>query len=919
MKVFGRKKYLKTRLVLACALPCAIAACALWGSVSDGLSKNFAASIFSGSKNRKIGTDAQLTRVEASARAAAIGNIIYDLKMDLDGDRENFSGRLGLDFNLHGSTAAVFLDFHPGGSVDSLTVNGTVVNPVVYHEGRIDLSGAPIHSGANRVEIAFRQKYTNDGTGLARYVDAQDKRVYVYTQFESYYANQMFPCFDQPDMKAKLKVQVTVPVSWQVISTRRESDVRSVTVDGARKKQWTFPETLPLSTYLFSLHAGPFHIWKSSWRSAASPVVTVPLRLFARESIANFVEPEDFFTPTRQGFEFFTNYFDYPYAFSKYDQVICPAFVSTAMENVAAVTFAETYISRGGATIEQKEDLANTVIHELAHHWFGDLVTMDWWNGLWLNESFASYMATLVLAERTKYKEAWISFRDTMKEPGYAGDREATAHPVDRDVPDTREAVTGFDDITYGKGASILKQLIFRIGPDHFRDGIRLYFKTFAYKNTRLEDLIAILENSSGTDLKSWSQLWLKTSGTDSVRADYACANGKISRFELQLTPAQGSPDARPRRTLVGLFSGNEKIALTKAVAVDYNKAVTPVPDLIGEMCPLLVLPNVEDHDFVEVHLDDQTLQAVEGRLHDLADPLTRHMFFSILFRMVQDGDLPPQKYLKIVESAFPVEKNLKIGIAVLKTVAGESGDGFGSAFYYLPQQNPSDLKIYAEIGARFEDMIWKKLRQSSHNPDWKKALLDSYIHFAFTAVGQKNLLSLFPHLDQDRRWETIVKLNSLGNPAAVALVKSEKARDPSEDGLGMAMAAEAAVPNVSVKKAWFQKMLTDMDIPLERKQAVFDRVLPAWQNSLRREMSADFYGQMPHLISTVDQEFLGKFASAFQPAVCTESSANDLSRFLAQTRDTLPPAVLRMIRNESKEEDRCVRLRAKAALSEIR
>ena len=939
MKLFSSLRH-KTRLVLVCFLPCAIAACALWGSISDGLSngraKSFSSSLFGGSKtnpgNRKIGTEAQLTQKEAAARAVAVHNLTYDLKLDLssrndgvaDGDKETFLGKVDLEFDLTGSAAPVFLDFHPGGSVDSLIVNGWPISRAVYQGGRIDLSGAALKAGHNKAEIAFQQKYTNDGTGLARFVDPEDQRVYVYTQFESYYANEMFPCFDQPDIKAKLKMQVTVPASWQVISTTRESSVRAVEgrdrKSSGAKKQWTFPESPPLSTYLFSLHAGPFHSWKSVWKSAkGAPAQTVPLRLFARESVAKFVVPDDFFMPTRQGFDFFTRYFDYPYAFLKYDQVICPDFTAIAMENVAAVTFAETYLTRGGATVEQKEDLANTVIHELAHHWFGDLVTMEWWNGLWLNESFASYMAALVLVENTKYKEAWISFRDTMKEPGYAGDREATAHPVDRDVPDTREAVTGFDDITYGKGASVLKQLIFRIGPEKFRDGVRLYFKTFAYKNTRLEDFFSILEKTSGVDLKKWSQVWLKTTGTDSVRVVYDCAAGQISRFELHLTPASGSVEPRPHRAIVGLFPDGHPIALGKTATVDYERAVTPVPEFIGQACPLMVLPNIEDHDYIQVQLDDKTLKAAEAHLQDVADPVTRHMFYSIFYRMVQDGEMLPQNYLKTVESMFPAEKNLKIGIEVLKTLAGETGDGFSSSFYYLPQQSSDEQKIFNETSLRFERMIWKKLEDLSRDPDWRKTLIESYIQFARSDEGQSHILSLFPRLDQDRRWDAIVKLSSLGNPVAINLLKSEKVRDSSEEGLGLAMAAEAAVPDLAVKKIWFNKLVSDTELPLEKKQKILDRILPAWQDFLRKDMNVDFYGQMPRLVTSVDQEFLEKFTTAFQPSVCTDSSVHDLSQFFAQTRETLPPTVLRVIRNELKEDDRCVRLRANAALSAIR
>ncbi len=290
----------------------------------------------------------------------------------------------------------------------------------------------------------------------------------------------LFPCFDQPDLKAVYSLKADAPADWRVISTAGEEKTE---VSGARKT-WTFAKTQKLSTYVFSVHAGPYHVWTSS-------AGAIPLRLFARESLAKYVPAGEWLELTRQGLDFYGAYFDLPYPFKKYDQILVPDFNEGAMENVGAVTFGERYVSRSTQTLEEREETADTILHEMAHMWFGDLVTMKWWNGLWLNESFATYMSALAQSRATRYTRSWQSFFAAEKQWAYETDQRATTHPIEGDVADTGHAFADFDGITYGKGASVLKQLAYLLGEEKFRDGVRLYLKEHAYGNAEEKDFSA--------------------------------------------------------------------------------------------------------------------------------------------------------------------------------------------------------------------------------------------------------------------------------------------------------------------------------------------------------------------------------------------------------------------------------------------
>ena len=409
--------------------------------------------------------NSDLTWTEAKARSARVKNVAYDLHLRLVENQETFSGTMALTFDLTDHNSTLRLDFHEG-SVSQLTVNGQEIPTTVKKKFWLEIPAAALQKGSNSVLVKYAQDYSKQGQGLHRFVDPQTKEVFLYSQFETFDANRFMPCFDQPDLKATLALTVEAPAKWEIITTTPEV---SVTKQGL-SRLWKFAKTPALSTYLFSLHAGPYKIWRDRFED-------IPLRLFARPSMAKYVRAQEWFTITKQGLRFFNNYFAFPYPFKKYDQLFVPEFNAGAMENVGAVTFSENYLKRSEVTREQRRSAASVLLHEMAHMWFGDIVTMRWWNDLWLNESFATMMAALSLHEATEFKEAWQDFFADDKSWAYWEDGLLTTHPIEAPVATVKQAFATFDGITYGKGAAVMKQLRAYITPEAFKAGVQDYFK----------------------------------------------------------------------------------------------------------------------------------------------------------------------------------------------------------------------------------------------------------------------------------------------------------------------------------------------------------------------------------------------------------------------------------------------------------
>ena len=492
-----------------------------------------------------------LTRAEAQSRAAIVHDVSYGVELDVSTTGATFTSRTVVTFECSEPGATTWLDLIAP-AVRSVTLNGTVLDPTeVFVDSRITLTNL---AARNEVIVLADCAYMTSGEGLHRFLDPVDGGTYLYTQFEVADCRRVMAVFEQPDLKAPLQLTVTAPADWQVVSNRPTPDPEPA---GEGVARWRFTPTAPLASYLYALIAGDYYIVRDVYDGATQ---SIPLALLCRRSIADSLDAEEIFDITRAGFAYYEQAFDYPYPFGKYDQAFVPEFNSGAMENPGAVTFHEDhYLFRSRVTDAAYEMRAETILHEMAHMWFGDLVTMTWWDDLWLNESFAEWAAHHTCSVATRFTTAWANFSSQRKAWAYRQDQLPSTHPIAADMVDLDTVYRNFDGITYAKGASALRQLVAWVGEDNFLAGLRTYFARHAYGNTQLDDLLTALSDASGRDLDSWARSWLGTSGVNLIRPDVEIdAAGRYRRVVLTQAPPSSpegvAPTLRQHRLRLGLY-----------------------------------------------------------------------------------------------------------------------------------------------------------------------------------------------------------------------------------------------------------------------------------------------------------------------------------------------------------------------------
>ncbi|WP_170301049.1 aminopeptidase N [Kocuria sediminis] len=594
-----------------------------------------------------------LTRREAADRSALITVEDYEVLLDLsaaeDPAEDSFGSATTVRFRAE-EGAQTFLDFI-GHSVDAVTVNGQALDPDDVVEGsRIRL---PSLAARNEVTVAGRARYSRSGEGMHRFVDPADGRTYLYTQYEPADARRVFAGFEQPDLKASFRFTVLAPEGWEVSSNgvrMAASPAPEAERGGALRHE--FSPTERISTYITTVLAGPYHRVASEWRHSFEDGsrMTVPLALYCRASLAEHLDARELFDLTRQGLTFFTELFDHPYPFGKYEQAFVPEYNLGAMENPGLVTFTEEYLFPDGATRAQFQGRANTLMHEMSHMWFGDLVTMSWWDDLWLKESFAEFMGAHASVQATDFEEAWIAFADRRKAWAYQQDQLPTTHPVVADIPDLEAARQNFDGITYAKGAAVLKQLVAFVGYGPFVDACRAYFRRHAYGSTTLEDFLAVLEEASGRDVRGWADSWLATSGVGTLSLDLARDDDGVVTFAA-LLQEPGPGVLRPHRLLLGGYERGpgDVLVRTGTVSVDLPAAAcVEVPELVGSTATLLVV-NDEDLTYAKTRLDPLSLTTALSSLSSVEDAMARAQLWSGLWNAARDAELDPGDWVGAV------------------------------------------------------------------------------------------------------------------------------------------------------------------------------------------------------------------------------------------------------------------------------
>jgi aminopeptidase N len=833
-----------------------------------------------------------LSQADAAARSARVSNVAYVLDFTLSG-KENFAATTTVQFDLKDKDSALTLDLDKA-TIRKLVVNGKEVQPQ-YNKWFITLAAADLVAGRNTVTVEYERLHSTNGEGLHRMVDPVDGRVYTYSHFEPAAAHQMFALFDQPDLKATYQVSVTAPADWTVVSTARETRVE----DAGANKRWTFPVSKILSPYNFSLHAGPYKVWEDN-------SAKYPMRLFARQSVASQIQPEEWFKYTKQGLAWFDEYFGVPYQYEKYDQLLVPDFLYGAMENAGAVTFAEHgFMHKDKMTASQRHSLASVIMHEMAHQWFGDLVTMQWWNGLWLNESFASFMGTLATAESTEFKNAWQYFYSQGKSAAYVQDQQVTTHPIEVPVPSTANAFDNIDAITYSKGASTLNQLRHLLGEETFRKGVHNYLVKYQWKNAKLDDFIGSLGEAAGRDLSQWTQQWLYQPGVNTVTANYSCAGGKISNFSLQQTAGAQYPVLREQRVQLALMGKQMKV--DKVLAVTYKGGTTEVPELKGAACPDLVYPNYQDWGFVKAKLDQRSFAAARKSLSKVEDPLLRTMLWQSLWDGVRDGELPLNDFLQAALHNAPAEKDyVLLGDVLGKTARAKA---------YLDKMGAGSA--YArKTAAALEQMAWKGAQSSTG--DFQRRWFGSYVGFATTPEAQKRLAQVLDgsvqlkglNVSQDVRWSIIEHLSSVGYAGAAALLAAEQEKDKSDTGQSAALAATVARPDAKVKEEWLAQ-INDLQtkLPFARLRTAMDAMYPPSQNKLGEQTAALRLAQLPVLDKAAGPVFMRSYGANMIPGSCTADSVQRLADAAGQYKD-LSAGTRRALLVAHQEDARCVTIR---------
>jgi aminopeptidase N len=847
---------------------------------------------------------ASLSKSYAEMRSQNISNVTYQLKFDLT-KSENFQGAAALHFDLE-NLFYLTLDF-VGGDVQFLTVNGHKVVDFSYNGFFIEIPEEHLNLGRNSILVQYTHDYSKNGTGLYRYVDPLDQRTYLYSMLEPYYANRVFPCFDQPDLKAQFSMQVLAPKDWHVVTSVREREVTDLGAD----RQWIFPESARFSTYTFSLHAGEYKIWEDIARTKNHQI---PLRLMARQSLASDIQTADWFTWTKQGFNFFESYFSTAYPYKKYDQLIVPDFNYGAMENVAAVTFSEDrFVTRGEKTRQQRRRLASTLFHEMAHMWFGNLVTMKWWDDLWLNESFATYSAHVGLVQATEFTDNWKVFNG-YKQRAYQQDQSVITHPVAQDCPHTDAAFANFDAITYTKGASVLKQLSFYLGDKTYRQALRKYFSDFANQNKVLSDFMATMETVSEKDLADWETRWLKTAMLNQVEVFYTCRRGRINHFEIYQTGTKDYPMLRTHKTRIALFRKSGGVfKLNRSISVEYSGGRTELTRLHGVLCPDIVHPNFQDHDYVVVNFDKKSLKNIKSSLSSLQNSFLRGVIWSDLWGMVLNQKMSLDQYLEIVEFNGLMESEMETLNRLFTNV-----ETILKKYYPRVGQPWADQRqVWVKF---FEQAIITKIYQTIQEPEVQRY----WFSYLLQVTESPNVLTLLQkvvkgHLDglplnfsvgQDLRWDILASLAANRDQESLKLLAKEKKRDPSKRGEMRALYAETLYPSQENKEQYWGRLLANKDVlSFATLRTIMSGLFPASQQDLHRGFVAPFFKKLKSLKGAKEDHFAATYTQALVPTFCDQQSSVKISRFL-KSEKRLSEAVVKALQAARFENQRCYKMR---------
>jgi aminopeptidase N len=842
-----------------------------------------------------------LTRSEAQQRRAIVDTTSYEVHLDLTTGPEVFRSRSVVRFAAT-EGEATFIDLIAR-EVHEITLNGQSIDTSAFVDSRIALNGL---AAENELIVEADCLYTNTGEGLHRFVDPVDGEVYLYSQFEVPDSRRVFAVFEQPDLKATFQFTVTAPSAWKVVSNSPTPDP-SPAGDGVAT--WTFTPTPRISSYITALVAGPYESVFSELTSASGRVI--PLGVYARKSLWQHLDADYIFDKTRQGFAYFEEKFQVPYPFEKYDQLFVPEFNAGAMENAGAVTFTETYVFRSKVTDAVKERRVVTILHELAHMWFGDLVTMKWWNDLWLNESFAEWASTIATAEATEWTEAWTTFNAMEKTWAYRQDQLPSTHPVVAEINDLEDVQVNFDGITYAKGGSVLKQLAAWVGIEAFFAGVSAYFQKHAWGNTELSDLLTELEATSGRELTSWSKKWLETAGVNTLAPEIKTdETGTITRFAIVQTAPADYPTIRPHRLGVGFYSLTDgSLVRTHHVEIDVDGDLTEVADLKGHKRPDLVLLNDDDLAYAKIRLDDRSLATAVAHLRDISDPLARSLVWGAAWDQTRDAEASASDYIDLVLRNIGSETEsttVRTTLAQLQLAANA---------YVTPERREQAREKVA-------DGLWSLARDAEAGSDSQLQFVTAFASAAATAehwetvralrAGEVTLDGLV--VDADLSWALLVSL-AAGGVVDATQIDAALADDNTAKGGEFAAQARAALPTAEAKRIAWSSLIDTADLPnTVVRSAALGFVHPAGVDALR-QFVPDYFDMLLPIWSGRTYQIANYLITGLYPAVLADRELRDATRAWLEAHRDAAPALRRLVAENLAAVERALAVQERDAL----
>jgi aminopeptidase N len=837
-----------------------------------------------------------LSRDEAMTRASMLLVTSYQVELDVHGSETSFESATTVRFECMTPGAESFIDL-TALAVTEVTLNGVPLPLSLAANDRIRLPGL---ARSNELKVRARCAYSRTGEGLHRFADPADGRVYLYSNLETCNANQVFACFDQPDLKATFEFKVRCEQDWVVISNVPPQSAAQPTGKPGIV-EWRFPPTPPISTYITAIAAGPYH-------AVTSEHDGIPLGLYCRESLASYLDSAEIFEITTQGLDFYHAFFGIRYPFAKYDQLFVPEFNSGAMENAGAVTVLEEHLFRSRVTSGRRESRAETLLHEMAHMWFGDLVTMTWWDDLWLNESFATWASLVALTEATRWTNAWTTFSQELKAWAYRQDQLPSTHPVVADITDIETAEAYFDGITYAKGAAVLKQLVAFTGREAFAAGLRTYFERHAWGNATLADLLDALEQASGRPLADWSKAWLETAGVNTLRPVYATTKeGTFSAFAVLQEAPHSHQVLRPHRIAIGLY---DRVAggLTRRRRVELDVAGerTEVRRLIGEPVPDLVLVNDDDLTFAKIRLDERSLRTVIEAVGDFTEPLPRALCLAAAWDMCRDAELPARDFVALVLSAAAVVGEMTVLQTILSQAAtavrSYADPGWRQAGLGVLATGLRELLLGAAPGSDRQLALAQAFIAVASSPD-ELALLTDLRSGAATIDGLV--------VDTDLRWQLLRRLVNRGSADAAA-IEAERERDSTDAGARHAQACLASLPDPAAKEAAWQQILSG-DLP----NATFRAVVNGFQAPDQDDLLAPYAARFFDVVADKWQEWgpdmsLFFVERCYPSSVISQQAIDQATSYLARTSP--PPALARLLQEGRDDVIRALKCRERDA-----